>query len=97
MAKISLSVDEIQKMCYSLEVWKTKLHSLCSKINAQVSRMNEWKDPQYDLFKTAIEATYNQANLYIEQLQLLKVVLQKYAENQRDARSEFLSNIDSSH
>lgn len=97
MAKVSLSVSEIQTMCYLLETWKTKLQSLCWKINTQVKRMEEWKDPQYDLFKTAIEATFNQANMYIEQIQSLKESLQKYAESQRDARQEFKSNIGNAH
>lgn len=98
MAKINLSTQEINDMANSLQHWISELRELNNSIDNEVRYMSaEWKDPQYELFRTVIETTYKQIEMYIQQFQEMQQSLKRYAEMQDALRREFSQHMNKYH
>lgn len=93
MANISISPSQVRELCGGISNWETQLSDLCNSIKRDVSKIDSWRDPQYELFKDATNMTYNQLLVYVEQLKQMRLSLQMYAEAQDDARRGFSSNV----
>lgn len=95
MANINISPSLVRDLCGAINNWEIQLFELCNSIKMDVSKIDSWRDPQYEMFKNATSMTYNQLLVYIEQLKQMRYSLQMYAEEQEEARRQFSSGMNS--
>lgn len=97
MATINLSSEQLQELSRQLDSWRQEIVCTNSSIKSTISMVEGWKDPQYQMFQSAIVMTHNQLEQYCNSLETLSKNLRLYAEQQRDINSSFGSNIHSIH
>lgn len=95
MANINISPGHLRELCGGISNWERELSDLCDSIKRDVSKIESWRDPQYEMFKNATSMTCNQLIVYIEQLRQMRRSLLMYAEQQDNARRGFSSSMGS--
>lgn len=92
MANLNISPGQVKDLCGGIANWEMQLTDLCRSINRDVSKIDSWRDPQYELFKNATSMTYNQILVCIDQLKQMRQSLQMYADNLAESQRNYRPN-----
>lgn len=97
MAIINLTSEQLDQLSRQLTSWKQEIAYTNRSIRNTVAMVDGWKDPQFAMFKGAIEMTYAQLEQYCNSLEGLAKSLKMYSDQQKEVNSSFGQNINSTH
>lgn len=93
MATINLSSEQLVDLSRQLITWKVNINYTGQQIKSTVRSMQGWKDPQFAMFRGAIEMTQGQLEQYCNSLEQLAKTLKMYAEQQKEVNAAFEKNM----